>query len=116
MSADLGGALCVGKWWLFDSTDPADHREAAELCAECPVRAACAEFLQGERGRLGVPTGTWAGRLVGVKGRHEPRPIQHGTSNGYYQHRNRKEKACEPCMEAMRFDSWFRRRYGKVAA
>ncbi|MFE3004223.1 MULTISPECIES: WhiB family transcriptional regulator [unclassified Streptomyces] len=42
---------------LFDSTDPKDEREAAAICAGCPLRAGCATHA------LTVPEerGTWGG-------------------------------------------------------
>lgn len=67
-------ALCVGKHWLFDSTDPIDHDQAAKLCAACPLLADC----QIEASRLSREyrtsayrplTGTWGGRLYGTPGR-----------------------------------------------
>lgn len=62
--ADVG--LCVGRHWLFDSTDPADHEVAARLCARCPVLTRCQEALVDERSRpkTGRTTGTWAGALL----------------------------------------------------
>jgi hypothetical protein len=66
------GAPCIGRWWLFDSTWPADHREAKKLCDTCPALIACRALLREEQAIAktlllagGGPRGTWAGRLVG---------------------------------------------------
>ena len=59
-------ALCVGQHALFDSTDPATHAQAAELCAACPLLDACRERLaemKASVGYYGHPEGTWAGEL-----------------------------------------------------
>ena len=55
-------ALCVGKSWLFDSTDIRDHEQAAKLCAACPVREWCRE----QAAALSQPVGTWAGVRYGA--------------------------------------------------
>lgn len=74
----LSGALCRGRWWLFDSTDYRDHVAAAELCAECPVIEACRALLRDTStiayggGKGGYIQGTWAGELFGRKGRKRP--------------------------------------------
>lgn len=59
---------CAGKWDLFDSTDLADHEEAVQLCAACPMKLECRIMLETARAVAdsgGRPTGTWAGTLVG---------------------------------------------------
>ena len=68
----FAGAPCIGRWWLWDSTEKADHRQAAAECKTCPALPACRELLREEQ-RIcrtltasgGGPAGTWAGRLVG---------------------------------------------------
>ncbi len=105
MIRNLEGAKCVGRYDLFDATDIASTREAAAICATCPVALACDEFRKGEPSRLGTPTGTWAGKLVGVRRKAEhgnAKPREHGTTRGYYQHTNRKEDVCADCRVAMR--------------
>src|SRR5689334_10295763 len=67
---------CVGKWFLFDSTDPNDHRDARLLCAACPEILPCSQLLadvKAEAGQSGGPVGTWAGQLLRVKGGREVR-------------------------------------------
>lgn len=62
-------ALCVGLWWLFDSTELVDHLEAQALCGLCPAMLDCAAELDKARAASAAgdgPVGTWAGRLVGV--------------------------------------------------
>lgn len=71
-----GTPSCIGRWWLWDSVNLADHHEARAICAVCPALAWCAdrtaEVSRGHRGRhgLGPLTGTWAGRLYGRPGRN----------------------------------------------
>jgi hypothetical protein len=103
---NLRGALCVGLWWLFDSTHEADHRDAKAMCAECPVLTSCATNLRetqiataGTSRAGGGPVGTWAGKLIGRSGRGS-RPREHSTDRGYYQHRWRGETACGRCKAA----------------
>lgn len=64
----MSEALCVGRWELFDSTDPNDHREAAALCRECPMLLTCRKLLEEASlspfARYGGPQGTWAGQLL----------------------------------------------------
>ena len=61
---------CAGESWLFDSTDPFDHREARSLCTTCPIWGQCLDLAltiartnahrsSAYRG----PDGTWAGLL-----------------------------------------------------
>jgi hypothetical protein len=72
---DFSEARCTGLSWMFDSTDPATHLEAAKLCAECPVQAECGEHFLAVRAACsgvahgGGPSGTWAGRLISKTGR-----------------------------------------------
>lgn len=67
-------APCAGQWELFDSTDLADHMEAAQLCDGCPMRRQCSQIFEDlmaychPRAR---PSGTWAGQLIG----HDGRPL-----------------------------------------
>lgn len=68
----MSGARCIGKWWLFDSTNPGDHLEARELCAACPMRRECqetADRFQRGPGGMSVLEGTWGGRLYGSTAR-----------------------------------------------
>ena len=74
---DFTGARCKGLWWMFDSTDPATHREAAALCRECPVRRECRAYLDDvTTASAGVssgggPSGTWAGLMVSKLGKRK---------------------------------------------
>lgn len=61
---------CAGKYWLFDSTDPGDHVEAAKLCRTCPMLQECRGILDAARKASSTeaghgPQGTWAGQPVG---------------------------------------------------
>jgi hypothetical protein len=102
--SELSGALCVGQYALFDSTHPADHAEARDLCARCPALLPCALLLRevqtatlGVRSAGGGPAGTWAGKLVGKPKRH----AECGTDSGYHRHlKIRNEDACGPCLRA----------------
>jgi hypothetical protein len=51
---------CTGLHYLFESTDPTDHQEAAAICATCPVIAWCRANTPPA---TDFPVGTWAGRL-----------------------------------------------------
>lgn len=62
---------CHGKSALFDSTDASDHIEAARLCADCTIRAACEADTPP---RQEFPEGTWAGRLL-IDGRPVASPV-----------------------------------------
>lgn len=100
---------CVGLWWLFDSTEQADHRRAADLCATCPRLDACRNQLAAEldmshtmRAAGGGPRGTWAGELVGKPHRMLPKPREHATDRGYFQHRYYREAVCDECRIAHR--------------
>jgi hypothetical protein len=75
MSAfDLDGALCVGSWDIFDSTDFYAHKVARAICADCPVVLACQVYafdvLHGSATSTiyGIQ-GTWGGKLYGSRGR-----------------------------------------------
>lgn len=100
----LEGARCVGRWWLFDSMDPADHAEARDICDTCPVLIECDLLLTRERQYVpaGTPTGTWAGRFLGKRGtvRTWRPPPRCGTQSGYDQHRRLGQHSCEPCRHA----------------
>lgn len=70
----LNSARCVGQHELFDSRDPADHREAKAICATCPAISACR--VRVRRAQLAAPwgagpQGTWAGKLFGSTSRRE---------------------------------------------
>lgn len=95
-------AKCIGRWWLFDSTEMVDHKEAAPLCATCPALAACRELLREEltmsatmKAAGGGPRGTWAGKLIGKKP-----AAKCGTDSGYFLHRRTSEDPCPDCREA----------------
>jgi WhiB family redox-sensing transcriptional regulator len=70
----LPGALCVGSADLFDPRDKAAedaedvayrHEAALQLCASCPARARCEEWLAGlDPGDPYRPTGIVAGQLI----------------------------------------------------
>lgn len=105
-----GGTVpCAGKWALFDSTNPDDHREAAAICATCPAAqvTACRASLAATKLAAipdGGPVGTWGGLLVGEgaakKSRRLALPREHGTDRGYGQHRYLGEAACDDCKAA----------------
>lgn len=62
---DLTGALCVGRWDLFDAAaahEPADavayrHAHAVARCRRCPVLDACAEAQRSSLRAAGVVAG-----------------------------------------------------------
>lgn len=101
---------CNGLSRLFDSTELADHKRAAAICAVCPMIDACRQQLavaratatkRGGRGSDVGPVGTWAGQRVGFRPRRKLPPIEHGTPKGAWTHRNRKNSPiCAECREA----------------
>lgn len=68
---DLKGAMCVGKWKLFDpacrgeGTEKAAERHAValELCARCPALARCREYVDSLKPSQ-RPRGVVAGRVI----------------------------------------------------
>jgi len=65
---NLSGALCKGRWDLFDeTTDPELIERATHICASCPAATACAEWLDSLP-KSQRPCGVVAGRLHRRKG------------------------------------------------
>lgn len=122
--SELSGALCRGRWWLFDSIDVRDHEAARDLCDQCPVLAECAALLHEVQdvsrtlqSAGGGPTGTWAGQLVGKQGggrRGRRNPREHGTERGYHQHRWDGDDCCDDCRRA--HSAHVRGNWSKVAS
>ena len=59
---------CQGRSWLFESTNPTDHLEAATHCRTCPALDWCREWTKQSitaTNREGAIEGTWAGELYG---------------------------------------------------
>jgi hypothetical protein len=107
----LSGALCVGRPWLFESMEAADHLEARAICAQCPAILACRVELQRVSdlaatvtAQGGGPVGTWAGVLVGRSGANARGRIRAacGTDSGYFRHRRSGEAPCRDCTRAHR--------------
>lgn len=69
---------CMGLWDLFDRTDREGHARARDICSACGIFAECNAALVVElTSTKRAPQGTWAGRLIGKKGRPlKERPIQ----------------------------------------
>ena len=90
---------CVGKWELFDSTNPSDHAEAKALCDTCPTLNWCATELEKVR-RAAYPEfgpeGTWAGQLVLTYSEEQKRRINE-RKRGY---RAKKAAARQAAYEA----------------
>lgn len=94
-------------WALFDSTDEADHNEAAKICASCEdfTSGACkkaldAAFAAATTSDNSGPEGTWAGLLVGAPKKQGRPQAPCGTDAGYHRHRRAGEDACDPCKKA----------------
>ncbi|MGW9299402.1 WhiB family transcriptional regulator [Streptomyces cyaneofuscatus] len=70
---------------LFDSTDPADEQQAAALCADCPLRPACAQHA------LTAPEerGTWGGLTA-----HQRRRIRNPDDTAWVDDEGRLRVAC----------------------
>jgi len=119
---DLTGALCAGRWRLFDSTELHAHRVARKICADCPAIDGCRELLQAALAAPCVqagsgPIGTWAGLRFGrtvheviepKRSGAKPKPREHGTDRGYYQHRTHREPSCRDCKAAHKLAVWVR--------
>lgn len=74
MTTDL--PPCHGLHKIFESTDLADHAEAATICATCPMLDACdklREDVQATSQPGYGPAGTWAGKLYGTPNRKPAR-------------------------------------------
>lgn len=74
--------------------------EALEVCAECPVVAACNQF-RIETGSVGV----WGGSLTASRDARTPpavriRKARCGTRGGYDRHLRRNESPCQACRTA----------------
>jgi len=97
-------APCVTSSWLGHSDFAVERRQAAELCAACPIAWECLEqaLARGER------WGVWGGHDIESEYRREhtnpaPRkrqPAQCGTESGYKAHRRVHQPACGPCKQA----------------
>jgi hypothetical protein len=73
MKPEPARAACAGMSWLFESTNVIDHRAARQICQTCPILSACHEKLAREftMHPPGSPMGTWAGMLIGKRGRRQ---------------------------------------------
>lgn len=85
------------------ATDQKDRIAAAKaVCADCPVREACAQEAIETR----IPDGVWGGMTFAERkqtwSKQQKRPINHGHTNGAKRHRDRGEKPCEECLAAER--------------
>ncbi len=59
----LPGALCVGRWQMFDEADdPVITEAAVELCNACPVLDRCRDWVDSLPARR-RPAGVIAGRV-----------------------------------------------------
>ncbi len=81
---------------------------AKAVCADCPVKADCAEMALANPDLMGI----WGGmsdrernverRRRGMihAGGAKPQPIRHGTAGGYRAHYRHKVPMCDACREA----------------
>lgn len=90
-------APCVGRWEIFDAPNARAAREAQLLCAGCPVALEC-RALSEEQSAEAV--GVWAGEIAGYDGPRGPRPIEHGTYQGYGSEVRQGLKTCRACKAA----------------
>jgi len=105
-TGDTPRALCAGQWDLFDSTEPATHEEAKQLCAHCPIAANCTDLARNLRDSIygaGL-VGTWGGKLYGGARTYVDSGYRApcGTLRGLNGHHRRGEPACEECRTAGR--------------
>jgi WhiB family redox-sensing transcriptional regulator len=86
--------------------------DAKAVCAECAVATACLDYALRNDERFGVWGGTSEKqrralrRELGITvtiAEVDPAPKSIcGTNTGYYRHRRKREKSCEPCLIAHR--------------
>jgi WhiB family transcriptional regulator, redox-sensing transcriptional regulator len=99
-------AECTGLTDLFYPERGDDVTAAKAVCAGCPVKAECLEFAVVN----GEAWGVWGGtsererrrirRERGITATRSPKPIEHGTDEGYQAHRRLAESPCDKCREA----------------
>ena len=122
-TADMGpqgwraDAACLGQHEIMDLPEDTRHidrlhvRLALTLCAQCPVRAACAEHtLHNPPAHHCVQGGLiWTKKEIrAAHAELDERPrVPCGTTQGYHQHIARGEDTCQPCRDA---EAAFRRR------
>lgn len=90
--------------WFPERGETKKAETAKSICAGCPVRAECLDYAA----RNAMDTGIWGGessrgiraerRRLGLLGKRNLRPIDHGTHNGWQAHRRRGEKPCPACL------------------
>jgi WhiB family redox-sensing transcriptional regulator len=79
-------------------------RRAKKICAGCPVAAECLEYALELRPSAGVWAGLNIRQLQSIRAQRGMGPLgrarEHGTQNGYKQHKNRSERPCWACRDA----------------
>lgn len=81
----------------------APHREAAAKawCKQCPALNECLDDALDKDDRFAIRGGMTPDERAHHKRRIRRRkPINHGTDNGWEQHRRRGERPCQPCGDA----------------
>lgn len=84
---------------LFYSYDETSKARALLICATCPVRPACRDYAA----RGDEIYGVWGGETETERRRNRqvsprpPKPVPHGTPDGWAEHRRRHEKPCAAC-------------------
>ena len=103
--------------------DRRGERRAKAVCATCPVRTACLQHALDADEQYGVWGGCTEGeRRAIATGQplptRAPKPIVHGTNNGYHVHKRRGVPVCAACAEAHRtyVREYARQRRAEVAA
>lgn len=72
-------------------------RAARDVCADCPIKAACLDFALTNRIGHGIYAGTTGAQRASTPARGEPKC---GTDAGYQAHNRRDETACKDCKRA----------------
>jgi hypothetical protein len=98
----------------FESMDPFVHARCAQLCAECPVFDWCHKEAQQLVARGMLVSGTWAGRLYGLRPPSN-RP-ECGGHSGPYHHKRAGEESCDACLEFKRSYERSRKRSNRAAS
>jgi WhiB family redox-sensing transcriptional regulator len=84
---------------MWFSPEKRDQEAAKAICGTCQVQTTCLEWALEKRCTGGV----WGGQLLN----QPPAPtnragIRHGTDAGYKAHSRRRQRACDPCINAHR--------------
>jgi WhiB family redox-sensing transcriptional regulator len=111
-------AACIdhdADMWFPGPNDTAQRDRAKQICATCPVKTECLEHALAEGERYGIWGGVSIATYVRQRVPHRAVSARCGTRSGYQRHTDRREIACDACVEAER-DYQRRRRSMKAVS